>query len=101
MSSHLRRAAVTVSAAALVCFCSCERHKVGELPSEEEHAKPGADEKHHSAKHAKANPADVHANDGHKPAAPAHPADDPHVAPATSPAGTPAQFFPATSPSPQ
>ena len=100
MRTTLRRAVVLSSAVCLAFFCSCERHHPGELPNHEAHG-PGGGHGHPSSDghghgkddhgHAK----DAHATDAHK--------DHAHGAPNTgaSPVGTPAQFFPAASPSPR
>ncbi|MGI8821039.1 MAG: hypothetical protein ACR2ID_09265 [Chthoniobacterales bacterium] len=83
MPALLRKTALFSLAAALICFCSCERHKPGELPP---------DEHTHSA-----------AADGGEKAGHEHAGHDARPAPAAvtaTPAATPAQFFPAASPAP-
>ena len=98
MRSILRRAAVFASAVTLAFFWSCERHHPSELPNHEEH-KPGEEAHGHGAKDDHGHAKDAHGADGHK-----H--DDghghSHAAPASgaSPVGTPAQFFPASTPAP-
>jgi hypothetical protein len=98
MRSILRRAAVLVSAITLAFFWSCERHHPSELPNHEEH-KPGEEAHGHGA----AKDEHGHAKDAHG-SADAHKqgAGESHAAPAagTSPVGTPAQFFPASTPAP-
>ncbi len=43
-----RNVALLTSAAALICFCSCERHTAGELPVHEEHASSNAADRAHA-----------------------------------------------------
>lgn len=78
-----RQAAILCFAVSLGFFCSCERHRATELPAEQERGlQPGTHEE-------KTAPAGQH-----------HPEDGASNT-AASPVGTPAQFFPQTSPSPR
>jgi hypothetical protein len=75
MRSFLRTFAGCLSAAALIFFCSCERHHPDELPVEE-HGKAEPAKGEHAAHSDKRN------------------TDQAHI----SPAPTPAQFFPESTP---
>ncbi|HWY40392.1 MAG TPA: hypothetical protein VNX27_06325 [Chthoniobacterales bacterium] len=79
MHFGVREIAATISAAAVIFFCSCDKHRVGEDPEvQKEHAdeaKGGGDENV-----AAPNKADVPEN--------------------AAPNRTPAEFFPKTTPSP-
>jgi len=95
MRSFLGKVAGFSSAVLIGCFGSCERHRATELPAEQEHAKSAAPDAHDRGSHA-GPPGHGTPAIGHE-----HPQD--HAAPpaAASPVGTPAQFFPPTSPSPR
>jgi hypothetical protein len=54
MRSFLRKAGLTLATGALIFYCSCERHRVGELPAEH-HAK-GPAEDHAAPPHAASSP---------------------------------------------
>jgi len=68
MRLFLRRAALILATGSLVFFLSCERHRVGELPDEQETKAPA--EKHPSTTH------------------------QPHASPSAAARSTPANFFP-------
>ncbi|MDQ6808255.1 MAG: hypothetical protein M3Z64_02340 [Verrucomicrobiota bacterium] len=80
MRFFLRRTGLTLAAGSIICFCSCERHHVGELPREQEGG--GSSE---------ARPA---VEDARK----VNPTGSPAAVIERSPAGTPAQFFPTATP---
>jgi hypothetical protein len=78
MHFGVRQIATTISAAALIFFCSCEKHRLGEDPEvQKEHA-------------------DEAKGDGENAAAP-NKAD---VIESATPNRTPAEFFPKTTPTP-
>jgi hypothetical protein len=78
MHFGVREIAATISAAALIFFCSCDKHRLGEDPEvQKEHA-------------------DGAKGDGENAAAP-NKADVPESA---APSRTPAEFFPKSTPSP-
>jgi hypothetical protein len=87
MRSLLRHAALFSFAVSLGFFCSCERHRAAELPEEPEHEKSGAPDAHDRGQEigneVKTDTAQGSSNEEARPA------------------GTPAEFFPATSPSPR
>ncbi len=80
MHFGVREMVATISAAALIFFCSCEKHRIGEDPEvQKEHvdeAKGGSDEENASG----SNKAEATEN--------------------ATPSRTPAEFFPKTTPSP-
>jgi len=83
MRPFLRKAAVLMASAALIFFCSCERHNPEELYHGGHSAAGAADHSH------RASDPHGHATEGNKHGS-AHPA--------ASPLGTPAQFFPSATP---
>jgi len=95
MRSLLGRLVGFSSAVLIGFFGSCERHRATELPAEQEHAKSAAPDAHDRGAHAGA-PGNETPASGHE-----HRQDNAAHAAAASPAGTPAQFFPQTSPSPR
>ena len=116
MRTLLRRLAVVSASAALIFFCSCERHSPEELGSHGDHGK--ADGHGHGAGDAHGKPqgnsgglANEHGHDHSKPESHSDGHDHGHADPTgdnverpSSPeavppvAGTPAQFFPAGTP---
>ena len=114
MRTFLRRFAVVSASAALIFFCSCERHSPDELGSHGDHGK-GDDQGHASKDDAKGHgnagglanehgddhsKGEAHGRDGH---GKAKAAGDTHAAPVSPQAippvaNTPAQFFPPTTP---
>jgi len=92
--SLLRRAAVVTSAAALICFCSCERHRASELAEEGEHGKTegAGDKKAHGKSEQAAH--DTEHGDTQSRATTAMSVTPPPA----SPSPTAANFFPTASP---
>ncbi len=86
--SSLRRFAVSATAIAIVCFCSCERHYPSELAEPSEHVKSEAAAK--EAPHDKAK-ADEHRTMGDQ-------QQMSTTALTPTPAATAPQFFPENSP---
>ncbi|MDQ3119856.1 MAG: hypothetical protein M3Q89_09870 [Verrucomicrobiota bacterium] len=92
--SLLRKAAVLTSAAALICFCSCERHRAGELPSHDSHANSeAADHAHADGKAEKPGHGTEHGDTQNR----ATTAMSVTPPPAT-PGPTPVNFFPTATP---
>ncbi|MBA3544158.1 MAG: hypothetical protein H0T83_06940 [Chthoniobacterales bacterium] len=92
--SLFREAAVFTFAAALVCFCSCERHRADELPSHEENANSEAAAHEHADKQKEKPARSDERGDSQSRATTAMSVTPPPA----SPSLTPANFFPTATP---